>query len=210
MNITKLAEQYVENHPSVKDCVRNRLINYSKLSRRIIRAVNLKDVDFDAVLIACRRYFRKISEQDVLEEKIVGILSRSRLEVKNKTAVVVIDKDVFTEDLLDLEKKAKKSKATFYAVEGSNTITLVVSSELIGDIKGAFRGSVRKCWENLALVKVRSPEGEQDATPGFIAFLTGRISQRGINIPEFISCWSETLLVINESDIAAVMEALKI
>jgi len=35
MNITKLSEKYINEHPSIKDCVRKGLINYSSLTRQI-------------------------------------------------------------------------------------------------------------------------------------------------------------------------------
>ena len=59
------------------------------------------------------------------------------------------------------------------------------------------------------MIVVRSTEGKQDTTPGFMSFLANKISRRGINILEFMSCWSETLFVVSEKDIAAVMDALK-
>ncbi len=209
MNITKLAEHYIENHPSVKDCVKRRMINYSQLSRQIIRESSLRGGDFDAVLIACRRYYRKISKDGILEDRIVAILSESKLEVKNKIAVAVLYKDVFSENLIEVEKKAKKRSEVFYAIEGSSAITLVVSEGLLEEVKAAFRSGVKKSWKGLALVIIKSPEGVQDTTPGFLSFLTGKISQQGINILEIMSCWSETLFVVAEKDIAGVLEALR-
>lgn len=209
MNITKLAGQYIENHPSVRDCVKKRIVNYSQLSRRIIRENGLKSSDFDAVLIACRRYYWKISKSGILEDKIAGILSKSRLEVKNRIAVAVLYKDVFSEGLIELEKKAKKSRQVFYAVEGTEAITLVISEELLAEVKGTFKSGLKRSWKGLALVILKSTEGVQDTTPGFLAFLTGKISQQGINILEIMSCWSETLLVVSEADIARVLEAFK-
>ncbi|MBI2663971.1 hypothetical protein HYX10_01370 [Candidatus Woesearchaeota archaeon] len=209
MNITKLTERFIENHPSVKDCVKGKLINYSKLSRKIMSEHNLRRSDFDAVLIACRRYFWKVSKGSSNEDAVVQMLLQSKVEAKNQVAVAVIDKDIYTEDLLGLEKKAKKNDDIFYAIEGTKSITLVISAGLIEEVKSSFKSSVKKLWKDLALVIIKSPEGKQDTTPGFLAFLSGKISYRGINILEFMSCWSETLFVVAEKDIAGVMDALK-
>ena len=102
MNITKLTESYIESHPSLKDCLRKKLVNYSQLSRQIIKDGNLKSRDFDAVLIAARRYFRKLSKSAAAEDTIRLLLSNSRIEIKNKIVVVVIDRHVYTDDLLEL------------------------------------------------------------------------------------------------------------
>ncbi len=209
MSVTKLVWQYIDGHPSIKDCIKNRLINYSQLSRKIIKTLNLSNDDFDAVLIACRRYHWQISKAYVLEEKIIDLLAKSKVEVKNKVAVVVLNKAIYSEDLIGIEKKAKRNDAVFYAIEGSKAITLVVSVELLEEIKKVFESSVRKSWKDLALVVIKSPEDLQDTTPGFVSFLTGKISHQGVNILEIMSCWSETLLVVNEKDISMVLSAIK-
>lgn len=209
MNVAKLTESYIDNHPSVRDCIKNRMINYSQLSRRIIKENSLKGGDFDAVLIACRRYYWKMSKAGALDDKIIDILSKSRLEVKTRVAVAVLYKDVFSEDLIEIEKKAKKSRQVFYAVEGTEAITLVISEELLAEVKSTFKSGLKKSWKGLALVLLKSPEGVQDTTPGFLSFLTGKISQQGINILEIMSCWSETLFVVSEQDIARVLEAFR-
>lgn len=209
MNITKLTEQYIENHPSIKDCVKKHLVSYSKLSRQIIKEQKFGSKDFDAVLIACRRYFWKVSKGETNETIIMDVLAKSKVEVKNKIAVAVIDKGVFMEDIIELERKAKKLDEAFYAIEGSKSVTLVISADLLDDVKAVFKSSVHKVWKDLALVIIRSPEGKQDTTPGFLSFLTSKVSYHGINILEIMSCWSETLFVVAEKDIAKVLEALK-
>ncbi len=83
-NITKLTEQYINERPSIRDCLKKKLVNYSQLSRQIIKDSSLKSRDFDAVLIAVRRYFRKISKSAAAEDRIRSLLSRSRIEIKNK------------------------------------------------------------------------------------------------------------------------------
>jgi hypothetical protein len=57
MSITKQAEAYISEHPSIKDSLIKGLINYSALSREICE--HLRTDRFDAVLIACRRYYWK-------------------------------------------------------------------------------------------------------------------------------------------------------
>ncbi len=208
MNITKLAEQYVEEHPSIKDCLKKRLVNYSQLSRRIMKESGLKGSDFDAVLIAARRYLRKLSKSAASEDKIRSLLSSSRIEIKNKIIVAVIDKHVFTDDLLELERKIKKSRNVFYAIEGTDAITIITAVAFLDDIRGSFKSGIVKVWGDLALVIIASPE-EIEKTPGVFSYLSGLLADRGINVLETMSCWSETLFVVSEKDIAKVLEALR-
>ncbi|MEK6967827.1 MAG: hypothetical protein AABX51_04305 [Nanoarchaeota archaeon] len=207
MNVTKTAEKYIESHPSIKDCVKKDLVNYSQLSRAIIKDTLLKNRDFDAVLIACRRYFGKLAEYTPQEDKIISLLKKSDVEVKNKISVVIIDKTAFSEDLIDVERVAKKQKSVYYAVEGTEVITLVVSSKLMPEINKRFKRTIIQTNDNLALVLIRSSE-EIEETIGSFAYLTSLLSFNNINIVETLGCWNETIFVVKENDIAGVMKAL--
>ena len=60
---TELTEKYLSEHPSIKDCLKKGIINYSKLSRTIAKELNIeKKTSIEAILIACRRYEAKIKD----------------------------------------------------------------------------------------------------------------------------------------------------
>jgi len=209
MNITKLTESYINTHPSIKDCVRKGLINYSALTRKIAEDSSLELSDnFDAILIACRRYFRKVKKEGVLEDKILSILKASKLEVKNKIIVALIEKDVYFGHLLELQKIIKNKAELFHVIEGSNTMTLITAQEFKDDIKKLFKTKIIKISENLAEVTLKSSKDMED-TPGVLAYLTTLLAENGINIIETMSTWTDTLFVISEEDIAKVMGVLK-
>src|SRR3989344_3129933 len=95
-SITKIAEEYILNHPSIRDCLKNDLINFSSLSRRISEDLNLNtNKNFDAILIACRRYQRKLKNEEALENKILKILKNSKIEIKKKVIAGVLEKKIF-------------------------------------------------------------------------------------------------------------------
>ena len=209
MNITKLTEKYINEHPSIKDCVRKGLINYSSLTRQIAKDLNLDlKKNFDAILIACRRYFRKVKKEDILEKKIINILKQSKLEVKNKILVVVVEKDIYFNHLIELHKEVKKKAEVFHIIEGSNTITLITASEFLEQIKKLFKNKILRITENLAEINLKSSE-DLEKTPGVIAYLTTLLAENGINIIETMSTWTDTLFVISENDIAKVMGVLR-
>ena len=208
MNISRVTEGYIEGHPSIKDCLRKKLVNYSQLSRQIIKQNSLKAGDFDAVLIAARRYLWKLSKFTAAEDKIRSLLASSHIEIKNKIVVAVIEKHIYTDDLLELEKKIKKARNVFYAIEGTDAITVITAANFLPDIRGSFKSAVVKTWSELALVAISSPE-EIEEIPGVFSYLCSLLSDRGINVLETMSCWSETLFVVSEIDIVRVLEALK-
>jgi len=208
-NITKLTESYIAEHPSIKDCLRKGLINYSSLTRKICKDLNLDlKKNFDAILIASRRYHRKVSKGTVLENKIIKILKDSKLEVKNKIVVVLVEKDIYYGHLIELQKEIKKKSELLHIIEGSNTMTIITSYEFLDAVKKLFKNKIIKITENLAEVTLKSSE-DLEKTLGVIAYLSTLLAENGINIIETMSTWTDTLFVIAEKDIPKVMELLR-
>ncbi|MFH2027994.1 MAG: ACT domain-containing protein [Nanoarchaeota archaeon] len=209
MNITKATEQYILQHPSIKDCLRKGMINYSALTRKITEDLDM-DIkkNFDAILIACRRFYRKLKKEQVMDNKIIEILKKSKLEVKNKILVAVIEKDVYFSLILDLQKIIKNQSGAFHVIQGSTTITLITADEFEDQIKKLFKGKIVKLSKDLAEVNLKST-GDLEKTPGVMAYLTSLLAENGVNIVETMSTWTDTLFVISEEDIAKVMGLLK-
>ena len=209
MSITKLTEHYIAEHPSVNDCLKKGLINYSSLTRNICKDLNLDlNKNFDAVLIACRRYYRKVSKEPVLEDKIINILKDSKLEVKTKIVVVLVEKNIYYGNLIELQKEVKKKSELFHIIEGSNTMTIITAHEFLGIVKKLFKNKIIKISEGLAEVTLKSSE-DMENTPGVVAHLSTLLAENGINIIETMSTWTDTLFVIAEKDIARVMGLLR-
>ena len=208
MSITKLTESYIAEHPSVKDCLKKGLINYSSLTRQICKDLNLDKKNFDAVLIACRRYYRKIKIEISQEDKVLKILKQSKVEVKNKITAVVLEKNIYMPNLLEIEKQAKKQNEIFHILEGVTAITVVTSEDFLADIKDAFKNKIIKKNKALAEVTLKSPK-EIETTLGIISYLYSLFAENNINILETMSCWTDTIFVIEEKDIAKVMELLR-
>ena len=209
MTIQKLIENYIIEHPSIKDVLSRNLVNYSKLARKIAKDLKLDPKkNFDAILIACRRYYDKIKSKNIKEDHIRDILKRSKVEIKNKIIVVVIEKEIFFDNLLKLENDIKKSDLPFNLVEGANSITLITSYDFLDKIKKSFKYKIIKIIENLVEITIRSPK-EIEVTYGVIPYLYSLFGDRGINIHETMSCWTDTILVIKEEDIGKAMEILR-
>ena len=207
-NITKLTEEYISKHPFVKDCLKKGLINYSSLTRQICTDLSLSKKNFDAILIACRRFYGKIKKEATTEKKIVDILKNSKIEIKNKINVIVLEKDIIFSNLLDLEKEAKKHLETFHIVEGTTTITIIASEDFAKKVKQVFANKVIK--ENTSLVEVilKSPK-QIETTAGVISYLYSLFGENGINVFETLSCWTDTIFLVEEKDLSRVMGFLR-
>lgn len=209
VNITKLTESYIAEHPFVKDCLKKGLINYSSLTRQICSDLGL-DIkkNFDAVLIACRRFYRKIKTEATTEKKILDILKSSKIEVKNKITAIVLEKDIIIPNLLDIEKEAKKILETFHIVEGTTAITIITSDDFAKKVKQVFRNKVIKENQNLVEVILKSPK-QIETTAGVVSYIYSLLGENNINIFETTSCWTDTIFLVEEKDLSRVMEFLR-
>lgn len=207
MNITKQTEKYIQEHPSIKESLKKGLINYSKLSREILNELKINKKSFDAVLIACRRFGNKLKLEKKFEQNIMDILKKTKLEIKNKVIVAILEKDIYYNNLTDLEKDIRKKNGIFHAIEGANAITLITNEEFLDKIKDLFKNKILKINKNLAEITLKSPKDLED-TPGVVAYLYSLFGEHNINIVETMSCWTDTLFVIREQDIAKVMDIL--
>lgn len=205
----EITEKYLSEHPSIKDCLKEGIINYSKLSRKIAKELDIgKKTSIEAILIASRRYEEKIKKEKVREEKIMNLLKKSELEIKNKIIVAILSKNFSSTSLIELEKKIKNQDDVFYAIEGTKTYTIITSEKYLGLLVKSFKKQIIKLTKNQAMIIMKNPEGIED-TPGFTAYLYSRFGEYGVNILETMSCWKDTIFVISEEDIATTMRFLK-
>ncbi|MCK5333472.1 MAG: hypothetical protein KAJ24_03085 [Candidatus Aenigmarchaeota archaeon] len=206
---TELTEKYLSEHPSIRDCLKNEVINYSRLSRKIALELGIeKKSSHEAILIACRRYAMKLKKEKALEDKILRILKKSELEIKNKIVVAILSKKCYMEHMLEIEKKVRKNAETFYLIEGKNAYTIIISEKYLEDAQRLFGKSILKLSKNLAIITLKSPE-DMEKTPGVTAYIYSLFGERGINIVETMSCWTDTILVVSEKDIANIMGFLR-
>lgn len=206
---TKLTEKYLAEHPSIRDCLKHGIINYSKLSRKIANELDIeKKTSLEAILIACSRYEAKLKEEKILEDKILEILKKSELEIKNKIVVAIIDKKSYMENLIKIEKKIRLTTDVFYVVEGTKVFTVIISEKYLEDLQTLFDKNIIKISKNLAMITIKSPK-DLENTPGVNAYIFSMFGEHGVNIIEQMSCWTDTIIVISEDDIAQVMSFLK-
>jgi len=208
LNITKLTEEYISEHPFVKDCLKKGLINYSSLTRQICIDLKLDKKNFDAVLIACRRFYRKIKTEATIEKKILEILKNSKIEVKNKITAVVMEKGIVIQNLLDIEREAKKNLETFHIIEGTNAITAITSDDFGKKIKQIFKNRIIKENSNLVEVILKSPK-QIETTAGVVSYIFSLLGENNVNVFETLSCWTDTIFLVEEKDLSRVMELLR-
>lgn len=209
MNISEITEKYVVHHPSIKDCLSMGIINYSALSRKISSEENFgKKVKLDAILIAARRLYDKFQKEELRDSKIIRLLKNSKVDVQNKVLVAIVEKNIYFDNLLSFQKKVKNNSELFHSIEGTDTITIVTREDYLDDINQMFDDKVVKIRTNLAKIVIKSSKDIEE-TSGVFSYLTSLFSDNNINIFETMSCWTDTILVIDENDVGKALSILR-
>lgn len=207
MNISELTNRYISERPSIKDCLRRGLINYSALAREICE--HSGNNKFDAVLVACRRYLRRIRSQASHEKRITDLVRRARVRMRNKISVAIIEKPRDFERLYRLQRDVKVARGDFHLVEGEDSLTLITNTEYLPVIREAFKGRIRKITEEQVQITMIFDE-KIEITSGVVAFIYSLLAENGINVREEMSCWTDVMMVIDEIDAARAMRVLSL
>ncbi len=191
-NISNLISLYVKKRPFIKESLRDGIINYSSLARKISYELYGNHSKTGAIKVALQRLSRKlIQKEEDLEEKILKVLKNSSLNIKTKIAVVISNSEL-------------NIKPISYA-KGDLAITYIIKEEYLIQLKKEKK--IKSIEKNLNLIIIQSKE-ELENTPGVISMLLSALAIEGINIQEIISCYTDTLIVIKESDTSRAYEIL--
>ncbi len=191
--ISSLVWLYVKRRPFLKEFLRERIVNYSALARKISIDAFGSEESVGAVKASLQRISQKLAEKEGdLEEKTFRVLRGSSVTVQNKVAVVI-------------SYSALPSLKPISYAKSEGHYTYIISESELAKTKKAK--GVEKVEETLNLITIHSGE-EIEETPGVIASVLSLLSSEGINVVEFISCYTDTLLVVKEADTAKAYELL--
>lgn len=205
----QLTNEYINNHPHIKYCLKLGIINYSSLSRLIAKELKIeKNTSIEAILIATRRLEEKLKKEIFNENKINQLLKKSEIGIKNKICVIILKKNIEFNNLQEIEKIIKIKQGVFYLIEESENYLLMIQEKYLELFEKKFNSSIIKFKQNLSLININSDENIE-TIPGVIAYLSSLFSQNGVNIIEFISCWKDTLFVVETKDVVKIMNFLE-
>ena len=192
-NTSELVWLYVKRRPFLKEILREKIANYSALARKIsIEAFGNKKKE-NSIKMALVRLANKMAEKEEdLEGKILQILKRTSLTIKSKVATVICSRQLEGINYLSF-------------VEGKGFFTYIIDEKELDNVRKTKNTILVE--SNLNLITLHSPPTLEE-TPGVIAHLLGAFASEGINVVEFVSCYTDTLLVIKQVDTSRAYEIL--
>lgn len=201
----KVVRDYIDTHPSIKDCLKDDLVNLSALSRQIMKDRGLTKME--ATLVACRRYQDQSPRHN--ERTIRQTLAKSKVEMSSRVAIVTLRNDWQIYGKLQVFlRKALSEGHLPKVIQGSKAITMITdenTAKIVEDELG--KGNLLGLDRGLVEISVTSPESIR-YTPGIMAFLYGSLSSNGINVVETMSCYTDTIFIVEPDNMMRAFEVL--
>src|SRR5208283_1565390 len=187
MTIAQNVRDHLRNKPYLLEALEKGIVNLSELSRQIQK--ELKTNDTSAIKAALRRYSEELQKhKQKREEKVLQLLKRSSIAVYDRKAVMITGKEISSKIGMEVDLLGK-------------FVYLLDRSDLPERISTLVK------HDNCTMIVVHSPE-ELEVTPGVAAFLASLLAEQNVNIIEFISCWTETIIVVEKKDSLKTYEVL--
>jgi aspartokinase len=187
MTIAKKVRNHLRNKPYLLEALEKGIVNLSELSRQIQEELRIENTS--AVKAALRRFAEELQKhKQKREEKVLEILKKSVLVVYDRKSVIITNKEINIENGMKVDLPDK-------------FVFLLDRKDLPERINALVK------HDNCTMIVMHSPE-ELEATPGVIAFLTTLLSEQNVNVIEFISCWTETIIVVEKKDSFKAYEVL--
>ncbi len=187
MTIAQEVRAYLRNKPYLLEALEKGIVNLSELSRQI--QTELKMSNATATKAALRRFSEELQRhKQKREEKVLELLKRSSIAVYDRKSVIITAKEMTFKNGLKVDLPDRY-------------VYLLDRAELPERISTLVK------HDNCTMIVVNSPE-ELEATVGVVSFLTTLLAEANVNIVEFISCWTQTIIVVEKKDSLKTYEAL--
>ena len=204
--IAKKVRDYIEDHPSVMDSLKMGIVNYSALTRQVCRDLGIKKAE--AVLAAIRRF--PVSRlKGYREDQVKKVLEKSRIETRTRMATVTVSQGIdVLQRLGDVVEELLDENRICRLIQVSQGTVIIVDDESVARVTKKLReGQVIGVRKGLVELAVTSPESVEE-TPGLLAFLSTALAARGINIVQAMSCYTDTIFLLEREDMSTAVDLL--
>ena len=166
--------------PSLMDALKMGIVNYSSLSRMLHAEIG--EGSLEAIKAAVIRISEELTaERSLQEERVLSILKESNVRLQDKIAVLI------SPEILNIPYlvTAYLTDSYVYVVDQTKLKVKIPDHVQVNS--------------NLVALTLISPQ-RVETTPGFVAFMTQLLASRDINIVEFISCSTNTVIILDSRD----------
>jgi len=152
-------------------------------------------VSTDSIAVTIRRYAETLQKSASSQEKeLLKLFSKAQINLKSGIADITFKKG---------ELKTNGVKP-LHTTTGSNADTLIINQD---DLPSLDLSSALEVRKNLVEISIITPP-EVESIPGFVQYVTGVLAGNGINIVEVVSCYTDTIFIVDEKDATKAYDLL--
>jgi sulfur transfer complex TusBCD TusB component (DsrH family) len=206
VSVARRVRDYLDGQPALSDALRMGIANYSAVARRVSSDLGIPSSE--AVIAACRRYPRGRGES-ARAAGIRRVTRKSRIETRTKVAAITASQgaDVL-QRLGDVVEELLDENSLCRLIQVSSGTVIIVDVDSVARVVKQLRpDQILRVRKDLVEVSVASPESIEE-TPGLLTLLTGVLSAQGINIVEALSCYTDTVFLLDQDDLNAAISVL--
>ena len=188
----------------LRSSIRLGVANLSAVSEKI-RKEAAPDASVEAVRAAVRRYVSEMGDEET-DEGLARLLSNTGFSLKSNISVIQAYQD--RRVMLRLDETLKKMGKEFNIISSGHAITIIAGDDSVQEvIKAIGKEHVIGYRRGLHAIYLNSGK-EIKTTKGFVAFVTSLLHRKGINLIEFYSCYTDTVLIVSREDSVKAYELL--
>ncbi|MEM2376277.1 MAG: ACT domain-containing protein [Sulfolobales archaeon] len=204
LSVSNAVRKVITTHPSLLDCIKLGVVNYSSLARLLIDEVKkegeFEDININAIKMSLIRFAELLRSKHTTDEVIRDVLAGTTIELQTDLKLVTLRKDILLSKLKEFMPMITQARF-FQLTQGTKTFTLVVSEDIGKEVVKFFGNEfIEEVIENQSAIVLISPK-EIITVPGVISYITSLLSWHGINITQVISCYVDTILILDRKDI---------
>ncbi|MEM2856774.1 MAG: hypothetical protein QW416_06710 [Candidatus Nitrosocaldaceae archaeon] len=204
--ISEVVKSIIDNDLSFQDALERGYSNLSAMARLIKPKVDMimnYDVKIDSIVTSLKRLKAtyNITTKDVEE-----IVANSKIILKTDVAKISLIKSK------GIVEKVTKPLAEHYDAfisvsQGVDSITMIFDHVILEKMKTLFIEDVLEVQNNLAAIIVKSP-ASIIKTPACALVFYNQLGKRHINIEDTISCYTDTIMLVDMDDVAKAFNIL--
>ena len=205
-SVARQVREYLDAHPPLGDALRSGVANYAAMARRVASDLGVRQLE--AVVAACRRYPKGRGEA-YGESAVRRVLRKSRIESRSKVAAITVSQgtDVLHR-LGDVVEELLDESLLCRVIQVSRGTVILVDEDSVPRVTRHLReANIVRIRRGLVEVAVTGPDSIEE-TPGLLRLLSGILASQGINIVEALSCYTDTIFLLDESDLSGAIATL--
>jgi aspartokinase len=210
VSVARAVTEEVDSDFSLQDAIARDYANLSALARILVPKVasrtkhRARDVSEVGVATALKRLRKKYLPGS---PKVGKVIAGSIVNARTHVSRLSIEKTKRT--MQTVSSLLSAYQEDFIQVsESLSSITLILDQRLHKKVKKALSGAeVLDEGEERAAITVHSPK-EIVSTPGCISAFYDQLSRRHVNVEDTVSCYTDTILLVEMKDASRAFEAL--